>query len=71
LGIVHEVELKKDVVMVLMKFPFQGVPIGEQLIQSIRNAIHYLDLKTEIVVTLMDQNELQKFLSLEEKYWKG
>lgn len=71
LGTVHEIKLNKNVVMVLMKFPFQGIPIGEQLIQMVQDAIESRGFAVEIVVTLMGQNERQNFLALEEQYWKG
>ena len=71
LGIVKEVSLKDNKVTIVIAFPALNIPIGDYLVNSIKEPIEKIDLTIEVKITAMNQNELNKFLDLEQKNWKG
>jgi len=71
LGIVKEISVQNDKAAVLLAFPFPNIPIRDQLIDSLREPIEGLGAEVEFKVTVMTQEELQRFLALEADGWKG
>ncbi len=71
LGIVKEVSVKENKVTIVMAFPFPFIPIGDYLVNSVKNPIENLGAEVEVKITVMDENERQRFFALEEKNWKG
>ena len=46
------------------------IPIGDYLVNSIREAIEKLGAKVEIKITMMNQEEQKRFLAVEQENWK-
>jgi len=71
LGIVKEVSVKENKVTIVMAFPFPNIPIKDHLVNSVKNPIENLGAEVEVKITVMSQDELEKFLAMEQRYWKG
>lgn len=71
LGIVKDIELNGESVILSFVFPFPGIPIADQLISSIEKPINELGLKLEYIVRVMNDEERNTFLQLEAEAWKG
>ncbi len=71
LGIVKDIELDGDTVVLSFVFPFPNIPIADQLIASIEKPINEIGLKLEYIVRVMNDNERNTFLQLEAEAWKG
>jgi len=71
LGIVREVSVKDNKVKIIMAFPFPDIPIGDYLVNSVKDPIEKLGAKVEVEVTIMTQEEREKFLAMEQEKWKG
>ena len=71
LGIVKEITVGGNNVNITMALPFAGIPIETQLINSVREPVEKLGAEVEVNTTLMNPEEVQKFLALEQQAWKG
>ena len=71
LGIIKEIAVKDDKVAITMALSFPNIPITDQLISSIKEPIDKLGMEVEVKQTIMNQNELQRFLTMEQEGWKG
>jgi ATP-binding protein involved in chromosome partitioning len=71
LGIIKKIAIEDGKVAITMALPFPNIPIIDQLISSIREPIDKLGIKIEVKQTIMNQDELQKFLTIEQEGWKG
>jgi metal-sulfur cluster biosynthetic enzyme len=71
LGIVKDVKVTDEKAEVTFAFPFPNIPIGDQLINSIKLPVTNLGVAFDYQVVIMTEDERQKFLQLEESAWKG
>jgi len=71
LGIVKEISVVENRVTITLAFPSAGIPIEEQLINSVRDPVEKLGAEAEVKTTLMNQEEVQKFLAMEQEAWIG
>jgi ATP-binding protein involved in chromosome partitioning len=71
LGIVKDVELADNSVVLTFAFPFPGIPIADRLISSIQEPVEAMGLKLEYIVKIMNEEERATFLQLEGEAWKG
>jgi len=71
LGIVKDIELNDDTVILTFVFPFPGIPIADRLISSITEPVEAMDLKLEYIVRIMTEEEKATFLQLKGEAWKG
>ncbi len=71
LGILTEIELIDNDVVVAFVFPFSHIPIADQLIHSIEKPINQLGLNLQYQIHTMSSEERQRFLQLEASAWKG
>jgi metal-sulfur cluster biosynthetic enzyme len=71
LGIVKKVYVKDSKVMLIMAFPFPNIPIADHLVNSVREPIEELGAEVEVKITVMNQEELERFLAMEQESWKG
>jgi len=69
LGIIKEVSIKNNKVLITMALPFPNIPIIDQLLSSIKEPIEKLGMEFEVKQTIMNQEELQAFLKMEEQSW--
>ncbi len=71
LGIIKKVEVEEKDAMVMMLFPFPGIPIKDALIRSIAEPPEKAGYSVKVETGIMNQDEVQAFLAMEEKAWKG
>lgn len=71
LGIVKEILVEGENVTVTMAFPFAGIPIETMLINSVRRPLEELGAEVEVKTTLMNPGEVEQFLAMEQRAWKG
>ncbi len=71
LGIIKQVSMEESKVKVLVAFPFPNIPIAGQLIESIRNPLLAMGAEVEVEQTVMNPEELQRFMTLEQQGWRG
>ena len=72
LGMIKDVVCEEDKAGLTLKLPFLGIPIKEDLIQSIKGALADLDkaVQVEINEEEMNQEEREKFMSMAKEGWK-
>ena len=71
LGIIKDVKVENNKAVITLAFPFENIPIKEQLINLVKEPLVKLSIDTEIKITTMDEEELQRFLTAEQSHWKG
>lgn len=71
LGIVQDINLEGETLIVTFVFPFPNIPIAEKLISSIQKPVEEMGLKLEYIVRIMKKEEKARFLQLESEAWKG
>ncbi len=69
LGILKDITVEGDKVIITLAFPFPGIPIRELLIESVREPIEEMGAKVEVKTTVMTAEELQTFLAMEQEAW--
>lgn len=71
LGIIKHITVEQRKVEVTLAFPFPNIPIKDQLIHSVREPIQKLGAEMEVKLTVMNHDELKKFLAMEQDAWKA
>ena len=71
LGIVKLVNVAGSAVKCVVAFPFPGIPIAQQLLDSIERSLAALGATVEFEQSIMAPDELQRFLALETEGWRG
>ena len=73
LGIIKEISVENEDVLIVFALPFPNIPlqIKDQMIQSILTPLKAEGIEPRIETTVMTQQELNNFLSLEQQNWKG
>jgi len=71
LGMVKEIEVKDASVSLTLLLPFLGIPIKEDLINIVKEAVSKLgkDLKIEIKTSEMNEEEKKRFIKLARDGW--
>lgn len=69
LGIIKDISIKDNKVLITMALPFPNIPIIGQLVSSIKEPIEKLGVEVEVKQTVMNQEGLQAFLKMEEDGW--
>ena len=73
LGIVKDIAVDGSTVTVTFALPFPGIPtqIRDYIVNSIMEPITKLGAEVKPELTVMNQEELQAFLTKEQESWKG
>ena len=71
LGIVKDLTVKGDKVVITIAFPVPNIPIRDKIVNSVKEPITKLGAECEIKETIMNQRERETFLDKEQKNWKG
>ena len=71
LGIVRDVTLEGNKVAFTFASPFPKIPIKDRLIKSVRGPLERMGASVEVNEIVMDQEQLQRFLTLEKENWTG
>jgi len=69
LGILKDITVEDDKVIITLAFPFPGIPIRELLVESVREPVEEMGAKVEVKTTVMTAEELQAFLAMEQEAW--
>jgi len=69
LGILKDITVESDKVIITLAFPFPGIPIRELLVESVREPVEEMGAKVEVKTTVMTAEELQTFLAMEQEAW--
>ncbi|GAI55600.1 unnamed protein product, partial [marine sediment metagenome] len=71
LGMIKNVIATENKVMLTLMLPFMYIPIKEELIRSVKEAITKLnaDVNVEIKIAEMNQEERARFMSMARKAW--
>lgn len=70
LGIIKNVTINKKNVVVTLAFPFANIPIKDYLIMSVKVPLEKMGLKVDVKTTVMNKEEVERFLDMEDKHWK-
>ncbi|NCF75541.1 MAG: DUF59 domain-containing protein [Xanthomonadaceae bacterium] len=72
LGIIKNINIKNDLVLVVLAFPFLGIPIKEDLINIVKKSIWSLnkDIKVKTKIVEMNEEEKNKFMEKAKEGWK-
>ncbi len=71
LGIIRSYEIKDSNIEILMALPAPNIPLLNMLIQSFKQPLEEMEAKVNVQTVVMTQEELQKFLTMEQSAWKG
>lgn len=71
LGIIKSYEIKENFIDVIMALPALNIPILGMLVQSIEQPLASINAQVNIEKVVMTQEEMQKFLAMEQSAWKG
>ena len=72
LGMIKHVNVKNGTVSLVLLLPFLNVPVKDDIISLITNAIKGLDNKIKVDITIeeMNDSERQQFMAMAQKGWK-
>ena len=70
LGMIKDVEIKENVISIILNLPYEGVPIKYMLMDEIENALKKFDIEIKIDTREMNPAERQKFMEMAQAYWK-
>ena len=71
LGILKDINLKDGKAVITLAFPHPSIPIKDLLIGLVKNPLVDLGLAVDVETIVMNEEELQKFLALEQENWRG
>jgi ATP-binding protein involved in chromosome partitioning len=71
LGMIKNITLEDDKVMLSMALPFLGVPIKDYLVWSVEEVVTKLGLEIEVELTEMNQEERDAFMTMAREGWIG
>ena len=71
LGIVKDLSIKDNKVLITMALPFPNIPIIDQVVSNIKEPIEKLGVEVKVKQTVMSPEELQAFLKMEAEGWTG
>ncbi len=71
LGIIKSYEINKYNVKIVMALPALNIPILDMLIQSVKQPLEAINSQVNFEKVKMTQEEMQKFLAMEQSAWKG
>jgi len=76
LGIIKDIVIDGNMVMIIMAFPFIGIPvehiaIRKQIVNSVREQVEMLGAKVQLKLTEMSNEEFQNFLAMERETWNS
>ena len=73
LGILQDIDFDEENKKVTATFvwPFANIPIRDKIIDSVRAPLKQMGLDLEFKERVMNEEEKEKFLELEKRYWRG
>ena len=73
LGILQDIDFDEEnkKVTAIFVWPFANIPIRDKIIDSVRAPLKQMGLDLEFKERVMNEEEKEKFLELEKRYWRG
>lgn len=71
LGMIRDITIKDNKVILTMALPFLGIPIKDYLVHSVEKVVTKLSTEIEIKLTEMNQEERAKFMAMAQENWIG
>ena len=67
LGMIRDIDLKGSAASLTLLIPFPGIPILPFLKNGLQESVKSLGINLKINIDLMNEEEIQHFLTIEEK----
>ena len=71
LGMIKDIAVRDDKVILIMALPFLGIPIRDYLVHSICEVVMKLGVEIEVKLTEMNKEERDAFMAMAQKDWIG
>lgn len=71
LGMIKDIAVGDDKVILTMAVPFLGIPIKDYLVHSMQEAVTKLGVEIEVKLTEMNQEERDAFMAMAQEGWIG
>jgi metal-sulfur cluster biosynthetic enzyme len=69
LGMIKDIAIVNDKVILSMALPFMGVPIKDYLIHSLEEVVTKLGVDIEVKLTEMNKEERDAFMAMAQEGW--
>jgi len=71
LGMIKDIAVGDDKVILSMALPFLGVPIKDYLVNSVQEVVTKLGVQIEVKLTEMNKEERDAFMAMAREGWIG
>ena len=73
LGMIKDLDIKEEKVMLILKVPMLGIPIKDYLISDIKSAVKKEDENVEVDINTEEMNvdDRAKFMKMAQDDWHG
>ena len=71
LGMIKDIALEDDKVILSMALPFLGIPIRDYLVHSVEEVVVKLGVEIEVKLTEMNKEERDAFMAMAQEGWIG
>ena len=71
LGMIKDIALEDDKVVLSMALPFLGIPISDYLVHSVQEVVTKLGVEIEVNLTEMNKEERDAFMAMAQEGWIG
>ena len=71
LGMIKDIALEDDKVILSMALPFLGIPIRDYLVHSVEEVVAKLGVEIEVKLTQMNKEERDAFMAMAQEGWIG
>jgi metal-sulfur cluster biosynthetic enzyme len=69
LGMIKDIAIVNDKVILSMALPFMGVPIKDYLVHSVEEVVTKLGVDIEVKLTEMNKEERDAFMAMAQEGW--
>lgn len=71
LGMIDDITISDDRVIITMALPFLGIPIKDYLVNSVHRAVAKFGMEIEVKLTEMNQEHRDIFMTMSQESWIG
>lgn len=71
LGMIKDIAIVNDKVILSMALPFMGIPIKDYLVHSVEEVVTKLGVDIEVKLTEMNKEERDAFMAMAQEGWIG
>jgi len=71
LGMIKDIALEEDKVILRMALPFLRIPIRDYLVHSVEEVVTKLGVEIEVKLTEMNKEERDAFMAMAQEGWIG